>query len=83
MVGIVLDVVVQVIMVLQQVAQQVVLMAEVEQDLALVIVVIMQGTVGAIANVNIMVTVVQTIMMNVEKVTILKIMVVKLMIVQP
>ena len=56
---------------------------EVEQDLALVIDVIMQGTVGAIANVNIMVTVVQTIMMNVEKVTILKIMMVKLMIVQP
>ena len=82
MVGIVLDVAVQVIMVVQQVVQQVVLMAEAEQGLALEIVVIMQGTAGVIAFVNTMVTAVQTIMMNVEKVTMLKIMMVKLMIVQ-
>ena len=82
MVGIVLDVVVQAIMVVQQVVQQVVLMAEAEQGLALEIVVIMQGTAGVIAFVNTMVTAVQTIMMNVGKVTMLKIMLVKLMIVQ-
>ena len=78
MVGIVLDVVVQAIMVVQQV----VLMAEAEQGLALEIVVIMLGTAGVIAFVNTMVTAVQTIMMNVGKVTMLKIMMVKLMIVQ-
>ena len=82
MVGIVLDVVVQAIMVVQQVVQQVVLMAEAEQDLALEIVVIMQGTAGVIAFVNTMVTAVQTILMNAGKVTMLKIMMVKLMIVQ-
>ena len=82
MVGIVLDVVVQAIMVVQQVVQQVVLMAEAEQGLALEIVVIMQGTAGVIAFVNTMVTAVQTILMNAGKVTMLKIMMVKLMIVQ-
>ena len=82
MVGIVLDVVVQAIMVVQQVEQQVVLMAEAEQGLALEIVVIMQGTAGVIAFVNTMVTAVQTILMNAGKVTMLKIMMVKLMIVQ-
>ena len=82
MVGIVLDVVVQVIMVVRQVVQQVVLMAEAEQGLALEIVVIMQGTAGVIAFVNTMVTAVQTILMNAGKVTMLKIMMVKLMIVQ-
>ena len=86
MVGIALDVVVQEIIVEQQVERQVErqveLMAEVHQDPVLVIAAIMQVIAGVIVFVNPMVIAVSTTMMSVERTTILKIIMVKLMTVQ-